>query len=202
MYLCIYCQSVTALTLSVYHFTTAVIAIVLPLSFPLFYYGHYHVVFPFSIDKIQSHTHFPLWKILASITKAAHNMFYSFVKFPCDQNNHFFMPIYLNTAITIVPCVLWCLGTYVTCLGFEHTLNFWFPYTYINIHIADILFSKPCQTQIQFMSKSMTVIPQQRVMCHGGLTEVAKVVGISGKSLLLWLYCMLSHFAMDFFRYQ
>ena len=121
MYLRIYCQSVTALMLSVHHFTTAVIAIVLPLSFPLLYYGHYHVVFPFSIDKIQSHTHFPFWQILASITKAAHYTFFSFVKFPCDQSSDCFMPIYLNRAITTVACFLWCFGTYVTCLGFEHT---------------------------------------------------------------------------------
>ena len=44
-------------------------------------------------------------------------------------------------------------------LGFEHTLKLCLHCTYINIHIADNLFSEPCQRQIQFMSMKLTVIP-------------------------------------------
>ena len=107
----------------------------------------------FSHSPLVKYSPILICKVLANIAKGAHYTFCSFVKFPCDQSNDYFMPIYLNRAITTVAGFLWCFGTHVTCLGFEHTLNFWFHYTYINIHIADILFSKPCHTQIQFISR-------------------------------------------------
>ena len=128
IYLCIYCQSVTALTLSVYHFTTVVITIVLPLSW-LFVSLWSLSLFPILYWQTQSHSHFPFdksWPALQRLYTTLH-FFYSFVKFPCDQSSDCFYANPLDRAITTVACFPMILWYICNIFGFFETFVFTTP---------------------------------------------------------------------------
>ena len=139
----------------------------------------------------QSSTHCSLWQILSSILKAAPHILHLVL---ICQN-----PLVIKTETVLLSkftetellplCVSYDALVYMRYIWvLRMHWNFDFTAS-ISISTLQISCSKPCQRHSQFMNGSRTVIPRQRVMCHGGLTDVAKAVNISGRSILLWLSC-------------
>lgn len=117
MHLLSKCHGPHALSLSFHHcchhhYITTVIAICFTVVIV--------TLFPISHWQTQSHTHFPLWQILASITKAAHyiTLFTHLSNSLVIKAVTVFIPILLNRAITTVAYFLMMLWYICNIFGF------------------------------------------------------------------------------------